>query len=363
MRIRLFLLALAILLIAVQPAVGQDAPNVVATTTILADVARNVGGDLIAVTALVPADADTHAYEPTTDDIARVAEADLLLAVGVGYEEFLAGLMENAGEGIPLVEVSTGIEILAFSGDHAHEDEHADEAHADDPMATPEAAHEDEHDHEHGAAEIIGVYGDAALECEAHEHEEEHAEGEAHADEHEHGACDPHVWMNPLNAAIWADNIAAAFSDLDPANAETYAANAAAYRDQLTALDTEIREIVAAVPEDARILVTNHEFIGYFAAAYGFEVVATVLPGGTTNAELEPQELAALVELVREEGVAAIFAEVSANPALAEVLAQEAGISVVTALYSESLSGTDGPASTYIDFMRYNATTIAGALS
>ncbi|MDZ4765629.1 MAG: zinc ABC transporter substrate-binding protein [Chloroflexota bacterium] len=344
------LLTLTVLFLSVLPAFAQDVPQVVATTTILADVARNVGGALIEVSALVPADADTHAYEPTTDDVARVAQADLLLAVGVNYEEFLVGLLENAGDSIPILEVTSGVEILAFGGDHT------DEAHNDDPLATPEA------EHAHGAADIIGVYGAGTLECGADDHEDE-AAGAEHADAHEHGACDPHVWMNPANVAIWADNIAAAFSDLDPANAATYAANAEAYKTQLTALDADIRAIVSAVPAESRILVTNHDFMGYFAAAYGFEIVATVLPGGTTGAELEPQGMAAVIELVRAEGVPAIFAEVSANTDLIDVLADEADIAVVTALYSESLSGADGAASTYLDFMRYNATTIAAALS
>jgi ABC-type Zn uptake system ZnuABC Zn-binding protein ZnuA len=351
---------------------AQDRLQVVATTTILADVAQNVAGDLLDVSALVPADADTHAFEPSAEDVARVAQSDLLLAVGAGYEEFLGGLLENAGEGVTLVEVSNGIYILPYGEEHEHEhegEEHADEA--PDPAATPEAEHSEEHadEHEH-EGEYLGVLGDE-LECEVgHEHEGEakalrlrpvmHGEGEEH--EHEHGSCDPHVWMNPDNVMLWADNIAAAFAGLDPANADAYRANAEAYKAQLEALHEEIGALVETLPEERRVLVTNHEFMGYFADAFGFEVAATVLPGGSTAAELDPQGMAALIELVQMEGVPAIFAEVSANPQLAEVIAQEAGIDVVTALYSESLGGADSPAPTYIEMMRYNAATIVGAL-
>jgi zinc/manganese transport system substrate-binding protein len=308
---------------------AHGGPHVVATTTILADVASRIGSPTIEVYPLVPADADSHAYEPTTDDIALVADADLLLTVGAGYEVFLGGLLENAGGDIPVVEVSAGVEILAYGG---HEGE------------------------EHADAEMLGN----DLECEAG-HEED---GYAHeGEEHSHGSCDPHVWMNPRNVIVWANNLADAFAEIDPTNADTYRANADAYIVELEALDAELQEIVASVPQEQRILVTNHEFMSYFAQAYDFEVVATVLPASTTGAELDPQSLAALIELVRDEGVTAIFAEISANPQLAQVIADEAGVTVVTALYSDSLGGEDSPAPTYLDMMRYNAQTIVDALA
>lgn len=322
-------------LLFVLPVGAQDAPlSVVATTTILADVAQNVGGELANVTPLLLPDTDTHAYEPTADDAARVTQADMLLTVGAGYEAFLSGLLENAGGEVNSVEVSRGLEIL--------------------PLGLVG------HEHEEGEEEHLGVLGEG-LECEPHEHEEEAEQGEEH--EHEESVCDPHVWMNPQNVIGWVNNIVEAFSAADPANATTYRANGDDYITQLEALDAEIDQIVTEVPEDRRILVTNHEFMGYFADHYGFEVVATVLPGGTTGGEVDPQSLAELIALVEEEQVPAIFAEVSANPQIAEVIASESGVAVVTSLYSESLGGTDSPASTYIDFMRYNAQTIADGLS
>jgi ABC-type Zn uptake system ZnuABC Zn-binding protein ZnuA len=169
--------------------------------------------------------------------------------------------------------------------------------------------------------------------------------------------------MNPRNVITWTNNIAAALSAADPANDEAYRANADAYIAQLEALDAEITALVAEVPEASRVLVTNHEFMAYFASAYGFEVIGTVLPAATTDAEPDPQQLTDLIAEVQEEGVTAIFAEVSANQQLAEVVAQEAGIAVVTPLYSESLSELDGPAATYITFMRHNAQVIVNALT
>jgi ABC-type Zn uptake system ZnuABC Zn-binding protein ZnuA len=160
----------------------------------------------------------------------------------------------------------------------------------------------------------------------------------------------------------WAVNLAVAFSVADPAGAALYAANAEAYRAQLADLDAEIRLLVEAVPAERRILVTNHEFMGYFAQAYGFELVGAVIPGGTTDGTADPQALADLVELIVDEGVPAIFAEVSADTRLAATIASEAGITVVTTLYSESLSAADGPAASYLDYMRYNAHTVIEAL-
>lgn len=327
------LILLLLLLLAVLPftAAQETALTVVATSNILADVASHVGGDLVSVTALIPPGADGHAWQPTPADVLKVAQADLVLAVGIGYETFLGGLAENAAD-VPQVIVSNGIGILPFGG-HDHEGE--------------------EHAEEH-----VGIYGEPGV-CEEHA-EEEHAE-ESGENGHEHGDCDPHVWTDPNNIIIWANNIAEAFAAADPANAETYRAGAAAYADEMKTLDAEIEHILAVVPEERRVLVTNHEFLSYFAHRYGFRVVGGIL-GGSTLDEPDPQELADLVETIRALNAPAIFAEVSASSRFADVIASEAGITVVSDLYSESLSGADGPASTYADYLRYNAQKIAEAL-
>lgn len=323
--------------------------TVIATTTILADVARNIGGDLVQVESLIPADADAHAYEPTIADVQRVANADMLLVVGAGYEAFLGGLLESVGEDIPVVVASNGLQILAL-GNHGHD--HAEAEHA----------------------EVLGIAGDTLF-CDAHSHdhddehaEDDHAEEEDHADDHDHGDhihasnCDPHVWTNPLNVFVWTANIADAFAAADPANEITYYDNANEYAALLESIDQEIQEIISVIPEDGRVLVTNHEFMGYFAYQYGFEVVATILPGGTTGTEVDPQTLAELIALVQSAGVRTIFAEISANSQLSQLVADEAGISLVTTLYSDALSAEGGNASTYIDYILYNAQTIADAL-
>jgi ABC-type Zn uptake system ZnuABC Zn-binding protein ZnuA len=332
--IHAFTFAILLLLLTVTGAGAQNDPlNVVATTTIIADVARNVGGDLVDVTSLVPPNADVHAFEPSPDDAVRIAEADVLSINGAGLEAFLNGLLENAG-GVEPVVVSNGVLMLPFGG-HPGE--------VPDPVGS----------------DFVGVLGEAGV-CEEHHDEETTAtEGE----EHEHGSCDPHVWTDPNNVIVWTANIADAFAAADPENADTYRTNADAYIQQIEALDAEVEQILSVIPAERRILVTNHEFFGYFAHRYGFEVVGVVVSGGTTLAEPNPQELAALVTIVEEEGVPAIFAEVSHNAQLAEVVAAETGINVVTTLYSDSLSEPGGPADTYLNYLRYNAQTIAAALT
>jgi ABC-type Zn uptake system ZnuABC Zn-binding protein ZnuA len=149
---------------------------------------------------------------------------------------------------------------------------------------------------------------------------------------------------------------------LDPANAETYRANAAAYIAELTALDEWIEEQVAQVPPERRKLVTDHEVFGYFAQRYGFEQVGAVISGVSTLAEPSAQEMAALQERIGELDVPAIFVGTTVNPTLAESVARDTGTQIVE-LYTGSLSDAGGPAPTYIEYMRYNVSRIVEALS
>ncbi|MCB9451327.1 MAG: zinc ABC transporter substrate-binding protein [Anaerolineaceae bacterium] len=329
----LMILGLALLVGGIFPAAAQSEPlRVVATTTIIADVARQVGGDYVTVDALVPPNSDVHAFQPTPADVVKVAQADVVLVNGAGLEAFLGGLLENVA-GVAPVVVSDGVNMLPF-GDHEH-----DEA---------ETTEEEEH---------LGLLGDEGV-CE----DVHHADESPDADGHDHGSCDPHVWTDPANVMIWAENIAVAFAAADPAHATEYEDNAVAYEAELETLDSDVRDILAGVPQDRRVLVTNHEFMSYFAHTFGFEVVGVVLPGGSTLAEPTPQDLAALIQTIQAENIPAIFIEASSSSTLADVVAGETGVAVVTSLYSGSLSDADGPASTYLDYMRYNAQTIADAL-
>jgi zinc/manganese transport system substrate-binding protein len=173
---------------------------------------------------------------------------------------------------------------------------------------------------------------------------------------------DPHVWMDPIRVARSAGLIAERLMEVRPEvnwqeQADTYAA-------MLQAADLEIQETLSVVPPEQRKLVTNHEALGYFADRYGFEVVGSVIPGGTTLAQPSSAELAALVATMREEGVTVIFAETIDGTALAEAVASELGEeATVVELFTESLGAPGSGADTVVGMLVTNAHLIADALA
>jgi len=178
----------------------------------------------------------------------------------------------------------------------------------------------------------------------------------------EHVNGDPHMWMNPLNVVHYVENIRDGLSEADPAGREFYAANADAYITGLQELDQWIRDEVAQIPAGKRLLVTNHDALGYFSEAYGFEVVGAVIHGVTNEASPSAQQMAALIETIRSSGAPAIFLDFSENQDLARQIAAESGAEVVTDIYVETLSAADGPAPTYIEMIKHDVSTIVEAL-
>lgn len=311
-------------------AAAEDTPlKVIATTSILADVAARVAGDFAQVDMLLPPDTDAHVYEPVTDDALRLSRADLLLTVGAGYESFLQRLLDNAGARVPVAVVNQGVAILPLGAE-------ADDAEAGTPLGILDV-------NLTCTALANGTTPDPALQY--------------------HDNCDPHTWMNPLNVIVWAQNIAAELALADPAHADAYFENAELYSDELQALDAEIAALAGQLPATDRRLVTNHENLQYFAARYGFETIASIVPGGSSESEPDPQALATIIRQVQAQNVPAIFVEMTANSTLAQMVADDAGAQLVSGLYIEALSAPDGPAPTYLDLMRYNANIIIRALA
>jgi ABC-type Zn uptake system ZnuABC Zn-binding protein ZnuA len=173
---------------------------------------------------------------------------------------------------------------------------------------------------------------------------------------------DPHVWFDPTKVAQMTANIAAGLSAADPDGADAYNARLAVYQQNLTALDQQIAERVALIPTDRRNIVTNHDALGYFADRYGLNIVGTVIPGLSPGAEPSAQEVAALLQTVKDQQVSVIFAENTVSPKLAQELASEAGITVVDTLYSDSLGEAGSGADTYIGLMQTDTQTIVSAL-
>lgn len=294
------------------PAAVATPLNVIATYSILGDLVANVAGDRVNLTTLVGPGSDPHVYQPTPRDSAALAGANLLFENGLEFESWLDDLFVAAGSQATRVVVTEQITLLAFDG-HA-------------------------------------------------EGEEAHAEGEeAHADEH--GEYDPHVWQDVNNARLMVETIRDALVAADSANAEIYQANAAAYLAELEELDTFAQAQVATLPEERRKLVTNHDTFGYFADRYGFEVVGTALGASTELSDPSAGAVAELIEQIRATGAPAIFTENTANPALMETLAREAGVTLAPTLFTDALGAPGSPGATYLEMIRFNVTTIVSALS
>lgn len=301
----------------------NDQPlRVIATTTIIGDVVAQVGGDAIDLTVLIEPGQDPHSYEPAARELTAVAGAHVIFVNGWNLEEGLGDDLETIGEDVPVIPISANIEPLAFG--------------------------ENDHDHE----------------GEEHEEGEEHVEGEEH--EHEHGSADPHVWFSVHNVAQWVANVEHVLSDLDPANAATYAANAAAYLAELERLEEYADAQLSQLPEEKRLLVTNHDSFTYFAHEYGFTVLGTVIPGASTLAEPSASELAGLIEKMDEFGVCTIFTETTVNDTLAQTAAAELNSCdnvQVLKLYTGAVGPAGSGADSYVGMFRANVDTIVVGLS
>lgn len=174
---------------------------------------------------------------------------------------------------------------------------------------------------------------------------------------------DPHVWQDPARVARAVPPVADALVAHARCGADAVGERADAVVTQLERLDAEVAERYAAVPEQDRVLVTNHDAFGYLADRYGFRVVGTIIPGGSTLAEPSAADLADLAAVIEAERVPAIFAETVAPTALADALAAEVGREVaVVPLYSDTLGEPGSGADTYAGMVRANAERITEAL-
>ncbi|NYH51083.1 zinc/manganese transport system substrate-binding protein [Nocardiopsis arvandica] len=327
-RVTAFALAGAALLgsAACSPGEGTG-EGIVVTTNILGDITRKVVGDQAEVTVLMRPDADPHSFALSAREAAVVENAALVVYNGLGLEEGVLRNVAAAEEaGVPALEVGAGVDPL--------------------PYGPAESGHG-----EHGHAEIGS---------------EEHRDGDASTgtENESAGEPDPHFWTDPRRVALAVDLIAGhVVEQVDGVDADAVRANAEAYTAELEELDAWMAEEFAAIPEEDRKLVTNHHVFGYLARRYGFEVIGTVIPSGTTLASPSTSDLKSLSDAVREAGVDAVFADSSQPDRLATVMAEEAGTRVeVVPLFSESLSEEGGGAATYLEMMRANTESIATGL-
>ena len=310
------LAALMALILLTPPGLAQTPTpvplQVVASFSILGDLVEHVGGDAVEVTTLIGPGVDAHTYDPAPADLVVLAEADVIFENGLGFEPWLDGFYESTQPPGARIVVTEGITPRQAGEDHA---------------------------------------------------EEEGEENPEEEDAHEPGQFDPHVWHDVANVIVMVGNIRDALAAADPARAEQYEANAAAYVAELEGLDAAIREQVATLPEERRTLVTSHDNLGYFADAYGFTVLGNVFGSVSTEAgDPSARDIAALVEAIAATGVPAIFAENVANPDLMASIAAEAGVALAPALYTDALGPAGSPGETYVGMMQSNVATIVGAL-
>ncbi|MCB0217179.1 MAG: zinc ABC transporter substrate-binding protein [Chloroflexi bacterium] len=240
--------------------------RVVATTSILAEVVREVAGDAVEVTQLLPPGVDPHGYQPAPADAVALERATLVFVNGFDLEESLAPLLANLPEETR-ISASAGIRPRSLATGDGSEPE---------------------------------------------------------------GGDDPHVWLDPGNVVRWAETIAATLGERDPARAAVYRSNAEAYIVRLAALDGWIEARLSALPPERRLLVTDHADLGWFCDRYGFEQVGTVIPGFSSLAEPSAGDLAALEDRIAALGAKAIFVSAELNPDLAAQVAADTGIAWVT---------------------------------
>ncbi|MEJ1193125.1 zinc ABC transporter substrate-binding protein AztC [Pseudarthrobacter sp. CCNWLW207] len=275
-----------------------EKPQVVVTTNILGDVTRQVLGDQVQVTTLMQPNADPHSFEISAQEASLMGSADLVVSNGLGLEGGLQQHLDRAAK-------------------------------AGAPMLV--------------AGDVVEVLP--------------YSSGDAE------GTPDPHFWTDPAAMLDVVNAMETAARNIEGIDAGRLAASADAYRDQLTRLDVEMTDAFAAIPKERRALVTNHHVFGYLAERFDFRVVGAVIPGGTTLAAPSAADLRKLSEAVRDAGVPTIFAESSQPDRLVQVLASEAGLNVrVAELFTESLTGPDGGAATYLDMMRANTERIVQGL-
>ncbi|MBB1500037.1 zinc ABC transporter substrate-binding protein [Propioniciclava sp. MC1683] len=299
----------------------SQTPVAIATTTqlgsILSDITQCAG--TTSSTLMGPGD-DPHDFSVSSREVADLTKTKLVVANGLNLESGLQAALDGAkADGATIFEVAPLLDPLTY------------------------ASIEEEQ-----AAQHAG-----------HGHAAEPADG--HTDEHAHGEYDPHVHMDVARMAKAAGLIGAELAKVTGDDA--YTTCGTQVEQKLQATDAQVREILASIPAEKRVLVTDHEAYNYFAHAYDFEIAGVVIPGGSTDAEPSSAELADLVKVVQEDKVSAIFSNNTVNPRLVEAVAAEAGTDLaVVQLYEGSVGPQGSGAETYADMMLANARLIADAL-
>ncbi len=297
---RITMAALAVIFMIPTAAPARDKLSIVTSFSILADMARHVGGDHVTVAPLVPANGDAHIFTPAPSHVKALGAADVFVMNGLGFEVWAEKLLRSANfKGVPAVAARGARTLGAEEGDG----------------------------HGHGA----------------HEHEN-----------------DPHAWQDIQNGIVYVANIRDALAKADPAHAADYKANAGRYIAELKTLDAWVRAEIAKVPAAKRKVITSHDAFRYFGRAYG---VAFIAPAGV-NEETEPsaRDLARTIDQMRNERITALFIENINDRRLIEQLRRDGRATIGGTIYSDALSAPDGPANTYVRMFQHNVKKLVPAM-
>jgi manganese/iron transport system substrate-binding protein len=275
--------------------------KILASTTIIADVVKNICGDKMVMETLLPPGASPHSFEPIPRDITKIGQADILFINGGGLEKSIEKLIDQPEIKNKSIILSENIKFL-----YAKDSEHSDDLH--------------------------------------------------------HENTDPHVWMDPHNIIIWVNLIERVLCEKDSGNCDFYKKNANTYRIRLKELDIWIADQFKSIDKNNRKIVTDHRMLGYYGRRYGLEQVGTILPGFSSLAEPSAREIARLEDEIRKLNVKALLIGINVNPALAQRITQDTGTKLIR-FYAGSLSEKGGPADTYMKYMRYNTRAIVEALN
>jgi zinc/manganese transport system substrate-binding protein len=300
MRLRTCLAATLAAVLAAVPASAEPI-KAVASFSILGDLVAAVGGERVEVATLVGPDGDAHVFSPSPADAKKVADAKVVFENGLGLEGWMSRLVKSSGSKAPVVIAANGVKAREMK--------------------------QKGHDHGHG---------------------------------HDHGAIDPHAWQSVPNVKVYVANLRDGLISADPDGRAVYESNAAAYAAKLDALDAEIREAWAKVPADRRRIITSHDAFGYYADAYGLDIVSP--QGVSTETEPSAKDVARIIRQIRKEKIPAVFVENISDKRLVGRIATETGAKIGGALYSDALSREGGPAATYVDMMRSNLRELTSAL-
>ncbi|WP_416192125.1 metal ABC transporter solute-binding protein, Zn/Mn family [Neisseria sp. CCUG12390] len=276
---------------------------VLASFSILGDVAKQVGGERVVVTNLVGANQDSHAYHMTSGDVKKIRSVKLVLLNGLGLEgaDVRRAVQQSK---VPFAEAAKGIQALK----------------------APEGGH---HHHDHG---------------------------DGHA--HDHGEFDPHVWTDPVLMVTYAKNVSDALIKADPAGKAYYQQRLTAYQNQLKKLHTDTQAEFNRIPASHRKVLTGHEAFAYMAKRYNITFIAP--QGVSSAAEPSAKAVASIIRQIKREGITAVFAENIKDTRMIDRIAKETGVKVSGKLYSDALG--NAPANTYIGMYRYNVKAITAAM-